>query len=82
LVRGNPLPELLEAGEQKAGVARFLKIGFVPAAAEIGDPGQMHAKPPAVIVAAAQALARLRQQVLREIVCALLGAQIGSSTCW
>ena len=32
----DPLPDLLEAGEQKAGVARFVKIGFVPPAAEIG----------------------------------------------
>ena len=42
-VARDPLPELLEAGEQKAGVARFVKIGFIPPAAEIGDPGQMHA---------------------------------------
>ena len=43
LVARHPLPELLEAGEQKAGVARFVEIGFIPPAAEIGDPGQMHA---------------------------------------
>jgi hypothetical protein len=43
LVPRHPLPELLEAGEQKAGVARLVKIGFVPPAAEIADPRQMRA---------------------------------------
>ena len=38
-------------------------------------PRQMHAEPPAVIVAAAQALGRLGQQMLREVVRAFLGAQ-------
>jgi hypothetical protein len=38
LIARDPLPELLEAGKQKAGVARLLKIGFVPPAAEIADP--------------------------------------------
>ena len=33
----------LEPGEQESGVARFVKIGFVPPAAEIADPRQMHA---------------------------------------
>ena len=28
------LPELLEAGEQEAGIARLVKIGFIPPAAE------------------------------------------------
>jgi hypothetical protein len=49
----DPFPDLLEAGEQKAGVARFVKIGFVPEAAEIGHPGQVHAQAPAVVIAAA-----------------------------
>ena len=43
LVPRDPLPELLEAGEQKAGVACLVEIGFVPKAAEIADPRQMHA---------------------------------------
>jgi len=59
-------PDFLEAGEQKAGVARFVKIGFVPPAAKIPDPGKMHAEPPAVVVAAAQPLGRLGQEMLRE----------------
>jgi hypothetical protein len=37
------VPKLIEAGEQKAGVARLMEIGFVPPAAELGDPGKMHA---------------------------------------
>jgi hypothetical protein len=40
LVPRDLLPELLEAGEQESGVARFVEIGFVPPAAEIADPGQ------------------------------------------
>ena len=36
----DPAPEFLEAGEEKAGIAGFLKIGFVPPTAEIGDPGK------------------------------------------
>jgi len=43
LVARDPFPELLEAGKQEAGVTRLVKIGFVPLAAEIADPGQMHA---------------------------------------
>jgi hypothetical protein len=43
LVRGTRCQQLLEAGEEKTGVARFVKIGFVPPAAEIGDPGKMRA---------------------------------------
>jgi hypothetical protein len=39
----HPFPELLEAGEQEAGVARLVKIGFLPPAAEIADPRQMRA---------------------------------------
>ena len=35
--------ELLEAREQKAGVTRLKEIGFVPPAAEIGNPREMHA---------------------------------------
>ena len=30
----DPLPELLEAGEQESGVSRFVKIGFVPEATD------------------------------------------------
>jgi hypothetical protein len=33
-----PLPELLEAGEQEAGVVRFEEGDFIPPAAEIADP--------------------------------------------
>ena len=43
LVPRNLFPELLKAGEQKPRVARLVKIGFVQPAAEIADPGQMHA---------------------------------------
>jgi hypothetical protein len=39
----HPLPELREAREQKAGVAGFLKGGFIPPAAEIGQPGKVQA---------------------------------------
>ena len=42
-VARDPFPELLEAGKQEAGVTRLVKIGFVPLAAEIADPGQVHA---------------------------------------
>jgi hypothetical protein len=41
LVPRHALPEVLEATEQKAGVARFLEIGFIPPAAEIGNPGKV-----------------------------------------
>jgi hypothetical protein len=37
-------PKLLEAGKQESGIARFVKIGFVPPAAEIADPRKMRAK--------------------------------------
>jgi len=43
LVARDPLPELLEPGEEESGVARFVEIGFVPPAAEIADPRKMHA---------------------------------------
>ena len=43
LIARDLFPELLEAGEQEAGVARFVEIGFLPPAAEIADPGQVHA---------------------------------------
>ena len=43
LVARYPLPELLETGEQEAGVARLVEIGFIPQAAEIADPRKMHA---------------------------------------
>ena len=39
----NPLPQLLEAGEQETRVARLVEIGFVPEAAEIANPRKMHA---------------------------------------
>ena len=32
LIPRSPQPELLKAGEQESGVARFVKIGFVPPA--------------------------------------------------
>ena len=35
---GHPVPQLLETGEEEPGVARLVKIGFVPEAAEIADP--------------------------------------------
>ena len=44
LVARNPLPEFLEAGEQKSGVARFVEIGFVPEAAEIADGADENSK--------------------------------------
>jgi hypothetical protein len=39
----NPAPELIEACEQKAGVVRFVEGDFIPIAAEIADPGKVHA---------------------------------------
>jgi hypothetical protein len=39
----DPQPELLEAGEQEAGIVRLVEIGFIPPAAEIADQGKMDA---------------------------------------
>ena len=75
-------PQLLEAGEQESGVARFVKIRFVPPAAEIADPGQMRAEPAAIVIAPAQPLGRFGQQMLRKIMRAFLLRRSGSSTCW
>ena len=38
LVARHAVPGLLEAAKQESGVARLVKIGFVPEAAEIADP--------------------------------------------
>ena len=43
LVARNAPPDFLEAGEQESGVACLVEIGFVPPAAEIGDPRKMQA---------------------------------------
>jgi hypothetical protein len=42
-ITGHTQPKLIETGQQKAGLARFLKADLFPPAAEIGDPGKMHA---------------------------------------
>jgi hypothetical protein len=42
-IRGHAQPKLIEPGQQKAGRARFLKSDLIPKAAEIGNPGKMHA---------------------------------------
>jgi len=76
LVARHALPELLEAGEQESGVARFVEIGFVPPTVEIADPGQMRAEPAAIVIAPAQPLGRFGQQMLRKIMRAFLGAQV------
>ena len=36
-------PKLFKAGEQKAGIARLVKIGFIPPAAEIAGPRKVDA---------------------------------------
>jgi len=66
----------LDRARQRANVARLVKIGFVPPAAEIADPGQMHAQPAGIIIAPPQPLGRLGQQMLRKIVRAFLRAQV------
>jgi hypothetical protein len=43
LIPRHARPKLLKAGKQKAGVARFVEIGFIPPAAEAANPGQVHA---------------------------------------
>ena len=49
---------------------------FIPVAAEIADPGKMQAQAAAIIIAAPQPLGRFREQVLGEIMRALVGAQV------
>ena len=74
-ITGHAQPELFEAGQQKAGLARFLKIDLIPPAAEIADPGKMHAQSGAVVVAPPQPLGGFGKQVLREVPGAVIRAQ-------
>ena len=74
LVTRHPRPQLLKARQQKARVARLGEGDFIPPAAEIAGPGKMQAEAAAIITAAPQALGRLRQQVLCEMVRAFFGA--------
>src|SRR5271163_4727796 len=76
-ITGHAQPKLIEAGEEKPGLVRFLKADLIPEAAEIGDPGKMQAYPAAVIVAAPQALGGFGEQVLGEISGAGGRAQFG-----
>jgi hypothetical protein len=75
LVARNPAPELVKAGEREAGVARLVKIGLVPPAAEIANPRNMEGEAAAIIVATSQPLGRLGEQVPRKISGALGAAQ-------
>ena len=43
LVPWHALPKVLEACQQKAGIPGFREGDLVPMAAEIADPGQVHA---------------------------------------
>jgi hypothetical protein len=67
---------MIETGQQKASLARFLKVDLISPAAEIGDPGKMQAKTVAVIIAAPQPLRSLGKQVLGEIPGVVARAQI------